>query len=193
MGRAKPWWKERRVKHRDAVALCVLSSSLLLAGELAGPANPALREIYDLYIAPVLDRPAILLLNAVLAVLAFTTAFGAMLVFLGGWYFMRGRIPRGRFFVGFGVGLTSLGLINRLAYATLVFGTPLAFLLPLAATFTGLGILVGVIAHAVMGQYALFLKRHANQAWRRWRRSHRTAPRRGNGRRRWRSARLKSS
>ena len=193
MPRAKPWWKERRVKHRDAVVLCVLSASMLLAGEFAGPANPAFREIYDLYIAPVLDRPALLILNTLLAVLAFTTAFGAFLVLVGGWYFMRGRIPRGRFLVGFGVGLTSLGLLNRLAYATLVFGTPLTFLVPLAMTFTGIGILVGVAAHALMGQYALFLKRHANQAWRRWRRSRRGSPRRGNGRRRWRSGRVKSS
>lgn len=173
MPRAKPWWKERRIRHRDAVTLCVVSAAMLLAGELAGPANPALREIYALYIAPFLDRPALLVMNVILAVFAFTTAFGAVLVLLGGWYFMRGRIPRGRFLVGFGIGLTSLGLLNRLAYATLVFGTPLAFLVPLAMTFTGVGILVGVLAHAVMGQYALFLKRHANQAWRRWRRGHR--------------------
>lgn len=177
MARGKSWRKARRIKHRDAVGLCILSSALLFAGELAGPANPALREIYESYLAPYLDRPAQLVLNGVLIVFAFTTAFGAVLVLFGGWYFLHGRIPRGRFLVGLGVGLTSLGLLNRLAYATLVYGSPLAFLVPLATTLTGLGILVGVVAHALMGQYALLLKRHAYLAWRRWRRARRAARR----------------
>lgn len=189
MARARSRRKTRRIKHRDAVALCVLSSAFLFAGELAGPANPGLRETYDRYLAPVLDQPAVLVLNAILAALAFTTAFGAILVLSGGWYFMRVRIPRGRFLVGLGVGLTSLGLVNRLAYATLVYGSPLAFLVPLATTFTGLGILIGVMAHTLMGQYALLLKRHALLAWRRWRRWRRIPPRRPQPRR---SARVRS-
>src|SRR3990170_1024787 len=111
MGSPRPWWRQRRVKHRDAVTLCVLSSAFLLAGEIANP------------------------------VLA-----------------------------GLGVGLTSLSLVSRLAYYTLVFGSPLPFLVPRATTLTGAGVLCRTAAHMVMGQYALLLKKQAWAAWRRWRR-----------------------
>jgi hypothetical protein len=167
------WWKARRVKHRDAVILCVLSSAFLFAGELTN--QPALRTIFSQYLAPYVDQPAVFVLNALLAGFAFTTAFGAVLVLLGGWYFLRGKVPRGRFLVGLGVGLTSLTLANRIAYAWLVQGTPLAYLSPLATSPTGIGILIGVVAHTLMGQYALLLKRHARQAWRRWRRARRAS------------------
>ncbi|OGS47924.1 MAG: hypothetical protein A3K68_01060 [Euryarchaeota archaeon RBG_16_68_13] len=164
----------RRIKHRDAVALSVLSASYLLAGEMA---NPVLLRIYEEYLVPVLDEPALLVLYAALAVLAFTTAFGAVLVLLGGWYFLQGRISRGRFLVGMGVGLTSLSLLSRLAYHVLVTGSPVPFLLYLTTTLTGLGVLFGVLSHVVMGQYALLLKKHARAAWRRWRRSRRPSRR----------------
>jgi len=173
MRRAKSAWRARRIKHRDAIILCVISASFLLAGELA---NPFLFTIYQAYLVPVLDSPALFALYAILAVLAFTTAFGAVLVLLGGLYFSRGRVPRGRFFVGFGIGLTFLGLVSRLAYHTLVTGSPVPFLLFLTTTATGLGILFGVAAHAVMGQYALLLKKRAVRAWRRWRRHRRPVP-----------------
>lgn len=170
MASPKPWWRTRRIKHRDAVALSVLSSSFLLAGEMA---NPVLLRIYEQYLVPVLDEPALLVLYGVLAGLAFTTAFGAVLVLLGGWHFLRGRVPRGRFLVGLGVGVTSLSLVSRLAYHTLVAGSPFPFLLYFTTSLTGLGILLGVAAHTVMGQYALLLKKHARAAWRRWRKSRR--------------------
>lgn len=162
------------MKHRDAVGLSVLSASFLLAGEFA---NPILLGIYERYLAPFIDEPALLIVYALLALFAFTTAFGVILVLLGGWYFLQGRIPRGRFFVGLGVGLTSLSLLSRLAYHTLVTGTPFSFLLFLTTTFTGLGILLGVAAHTLMGQYALMLKKHAKRAWRRWRKARRPSRR----------------
>lgn len=170
MPKARSWWRMRRIKHRDAVALCTLSASLLLAGEFA---NPVLLDIYHNFLEPVLGQPAVLAFRAVLAIFAFTTSFGVVLVLLGGWYFLLGRIGRGRMLVGLGVGLTSLSLFSRLAYAILVYSTPLPLLLPLATTFTGLGILCGVMAHTLMGQYALLLKKQAQTAWRRWRRSRR--------------------
>jgi len=168
MARTASRWKRRRLKHRDAVVLCVLSASFLFAGELA---NPVLQAIVAEYVVPYVDRPAVLVLNTILVGIAFTTAFGAVLVLLGGWYFMQGRIARGRFLVGLGVGLTSLSLASRIAYATLVSGSPLAFLGPLTTSPAGIGILLGVAAHTVMGQYALLLKKHGRAAWRRWRRA----------------------
>lgn len=162
----------RRIKHRDAVALCTLSASLLLAGEFA---NPVLLDIYHRFLEPVLSEPTVLLVRGFLAVFAYTSSFGVVLVLLGGWYFLLGRIGRGRILVGLGVGLTSLSLFSRLAYATLVYGSPLPFLVPLATTFTGLGIMCGVMAHTLMGQYALLLKEHARTVWRRWRRPRRVS------------------
>jgi len=172
MARPRPWWKRRRVRHRDAVVLCVLSSAFLAAGELT---VPVLAEVYARYLEPVLGDPLVLALRALLVVFAFTTALGAILVLLGGWYFLRGRVPRGRFLVGLGVGLTSLSLVSKLAYYTLTRGSPLAFLLPLATSLTGVGILFGLAAHTVMGQYALLAKKRAALLWRRWRLARRRA------------------
>ena len=170
MRRPRPWWQMRRIKHRDAVALCVVSAAFFLAGELS---VPVLSHIYTQYLEPVRNDTPILFLRLALVPLAYTTAFGAILVLFGGWYFMRGAIPRGRFLVGLGVGLTSLLLISRIAYATLAYGTPLAYLVPLATSLTGLGILFGVAAHMSMAQYALLMKRRAALALRRWRRARR--------------------
>ena len=156
--------------HRDAVALCVLSAAFLFAGELT---VPVLQELYFQYLQPIQGDPIQLAFRTLLVAFAFTTALGAILVLLGGWYFMQNRVGRGRFLVGLGIGLTAVSLANKVAYATLVYGTPLAFLLPLATSLTGLGILLGVIAHVFMGQYALLMKRRMRVVWRRWRRSHR--------------------
>ncbi len=175
MARARSWWQMRRIKHRDAVILCVLSAALLLAGELT---VPLLAEIYADYLRPVEGDPALFAFRAVLASFAFTTAFGAVLVLLGGWYFMMGRVGRGRFLVGLGIGLTTLTLASRLAYATLVYGSPLLFLIPLATSLAGLGILAGVVAHSLMGQYALLAKKRMREVWRRWQRARRADRRR---------------
>ena len=167
MRRPRPWWQLRRVKHRDAVALCVLSAGLLLAGELM---VPVLGEIYARYLLPARQDSLLFVFRILLAGLAFTTALGAVLVLSGGWAFMVGRVGRGRFLVGLGIGLTSITFVSKLAYATLVYGTPLAFLVPLATSLTGLGLLAGLAAHTTMGQYALLMKKRAARAWRRWRR-----------------------
>ena len=178
MRRTRPWWRLRRIKHRDAVALCILSSAFLFAGELT---VPILQQIYTQYLEPVQSNPALLAFRLGLILLGYTTAFGALLVLLGGWYFLRGAIPRGRFCVGLGIGLTSLLLVSRIAYSTLAFGTPLAYLVPLATSLTGLGILFGVAAHTTMGSYALLVKRRAALAIRRWRRARRARGSRSKG------------
>lgn len=170
MPQAKSWWRMRRVKHRDAIVLCVLSASFLLAGEFA---NPVLLRIYQEYLAPVVERPELLIVYALLSIFAFTTAFGVVLVLLGGWYFLRGKVPRGRFLVGLGIGLTSLSFVSRFASYTLAAGSPYPFLVYLTTTFMGLGILFGFAAHTIMGQYALMLKKRATRAWQRYRRSRR--------------------
>lgn len=174
-----PRWRGQRVKHREAVALCVLSSSLLLAGELA---VPVLQDVYVRYLQPVVADPVILGVRLMLVVFAFTTSLGAILVDLGGWYFLRGRIPRGRFLVGLGVGFTSLSLANKLSYYTLVYGTPLAFLVPLATSLTGLGILFGLTAHLVMGRHGRKVSKRLASAMRRWRRARRADARAANPR-----------
>ncbi len=167
------WWRMRRIKHRDGVALCVIASGLFLAGELTSTEVGSLRWIYREYLSASVANPPLFVFQAVLAVFAFTTAFGAILVSLGGWYFLIGRVSRGRFFVGFGVGFTSLTILSKVAYSLLVTGSPLTFFIPLATTLTGLGVLCGTAAHVVMGQYALLLKKHAKRVWRRWRRARR--------------------
>jgi hypothetical protein len=174
MRRERSWWDRKRIKHRDAVVLCILSAAFLFAGELT---VPVLQDVFVEYLLPVANDPVLLTVRALLATFAFTTAFGAVLVLVGGWYFMQGRVGRGRFLVGLGIGLTSLSLVSKLAYATLVYGTPLAFLVPLATSLTGIGMLFGVGAHTAMSQYALLVKKRAARLWRRWRRSRRPARR----------------
>lgn len=165
MASASHWWN-RRIRHRDAVTLSVLSAAFLLAGELM---VPVLAEVYFRYLAPVLDDPLVLVFRGLLVVFAFTTSLGAILVLLGGWYFMQDRIPRGRFLVGFGVGLTSLSLANKLSYYTLVYGTPLAYLVPLATSVTGVGIMFGLTAHILMGRYGRIVRTRLIAALRGWR------------------------
>lgn len=176
VARARSWWQMRRIKHRDAVVLCVLSAAFLLGGELA---VPGLGRIYEEHLRPAAGDPLLLAVRALLVLFAFTTAFGAVLVLAGGWFFMQGRIGRGRFLVGLGVGLTSLSLLSKLAYAVLVYGTPLAYLVPLATSLTGVGMILGVAAHTAMSQYALLVKKRAARLWRRWRRARRPTVGRG--------------
>ncbi len=163
----------RQIRHRDAAILSVLSSSFLLAGELV---NNDLRTAYDLYILPYAGDPSLFprfLLNVVLTVLGFTTYFGGIFVLLGGLHFSWGRVARGRFLVGLGLGVSLLGLVSKLARATLSAGTPTTELEQYTATLTGLGVLFGIVSHTLMGQYALMLKKHARRVWRRWRKTQR--------------------
>ena len=163
----------RQIRHRDAAILSVLSSSFLLAGELV---NNDLRTAYDQYILPYAGDPSLFprfLLNVVLTVLGFTTYFGGIFVLLGGLHFSWGRVARGRFLVGLGLGVSLLGLVSRLARATLSAGTPTTELEQFTATLTGFGVLFGIGSHALMGRYALMLKKHARRVWRRWRKTER--------------------
>ena len=170
MARGRSWWRTKQIRHRDAVIVSVVSSACLLAGEVA---NQDIVRIYEAYLAPNLGSPGLLILYAALSVLAFTNYFGGIFVLLGGLHFSWGRTDRGRFLVGLGIGVSVLGLASRLARATLATGTPLGEILQLTTPLTGAGILFGLGAHVLMGEYALMLKKHARSAWRRWRRTRR--------------------
>ncbi|OLD89347.1 hypothetical protein AUG86_04900 [Euryarchaeota archaeon 13_1_20CM_4_64_14] len=172
MAKAKPrsWWRMRQIRHRDAVALAVLSAAFLLAGELVNQDIPSVYEKYILQ-SGALNNPGFLILIVALIILGFTTYFGGVFVLLGGLHFSWGRVGRGRFLVGLGIGVSLIGLVSRLAQALLVTGTPLTAIIPYTTSLTGLGILFGIVSHTLMGQYALLLKKHAKRVWRRWRKA----------------------
>src|SRR3989449_8685370 len=172
MAKAKPrsWWRMRQIRHRDAVALAVLSSAFLLAGELVNQDIPSVYEKYILQ-SGALNNLGFLILIVALIILGFTTYFGGVFVLLGGLHFSWGRVGRGRFLVGLGIGVSLIGLVSRLAQALLVTGTPLTAIIPYTTSLTGLGILFGIVSHTLMGQYALLLKKHAKRVWRRWRKA----------------------
>src|SRR3989475_2041483 len=100
MAKAKPrsWWRMRQIRHRDAVALAVLSASLLLAGELA---NHDIQNLYQKYIEPpgALYNPGFLILISTLVILGFTTNLGAFFVIVGGLHSSSRRVSRRRFLV----------------------------------------------------------------------------------------------
>jgi len=176
MAKSRSSWRMRQVRHRDAVVLSVPSASCLLAGELL---NNDLRTAYELYIAQYAGDPPRFVLNVILTVLGYTTYFGGIFVLLGGLHFSWGRVARGRFLVGLGLGVSLLGLVSRLARATLAVGTPTTELEQFTATLTGFGVLFGIVSHALMGQYALMIKKHARRVWRRWRKTQRPPSRGG--------------
>ena len=160
----------RQIRHRDAVALAVLSAAFLLAGELVNQDIPSVYEKYILQ-SGALNNLGFLILIVALIILGFTTYFGGVFVLLGGLHFSWGRVGRGRFLVGLGIGVSLIGLVSRLAQALLVTGTPLTAIIPYTTSLTGLGILFGIVSHTLMGQYALLLKKHAKRVWKRWRKA----------------------
>ncbi len=168
MAKTPSWWRLRQIRHRDAVALCVVSAACLLAGELA---NQHIPGVYEKYILErgALTNPGLLVLVVLLVILGFTTYFGGIFVLLGGLHFSWGRVGRGRFLVGLGVGVSMLGLMSRLARSVLE--NSLDEIIPLTTSLTGIGILLGIGSHSLMGQYALMLKKHARRVWRRWRKA----------------------
>src|SRR6267143_1337108 len=153
----KSWWRLRQIRHRDAVLLAILAASFLLGGQLTDNVTActsppcSLTGIYQDFIVPYLNNPPILVVLIALALLGFTTYFGGIFVLLGGLHFSWGRIGRGRFLMGLGLGVIVL----------------------VVAGLSGLGILLGIASHALMGEYALMLKKHAKKALRRWRKSRR--------------------
>ncbi len=181
MAKVQSWWRLRQIRHRDAVVLAIISSACLLAGEVA---NSNIASLYSIFIAPYLADPPVLVVLVALTILGYTTYFGGIFVLLGGLHFSWGRVGRGRFLLGLGLGISLLGFISRLARATLAaakpFGSPIQELILYTETLTGLGIILGIASHSLMGQYALMLKKHAKRVWRRWRKTHR--PRRGSAR-----------
>jgi hypothetical protein len=174
MAKDQSWWQLRQVRHRDAVALAVVSSACLLAGEVA---DSNITTVYRDYIAQYLNNPPVLVVLIALILVGFTTYFGGIFVLLGGLHFSWGRVGRGRFLIGLGLGVSLLGLTGRLARTILTsgkpFGDPFAALLVVTAGLTGIGILLGLLSHSLMGRYALMLKKHAKRALRRWRKSRR--------------------
>lgn len=186
----KSWWRLRQIRHRDAVILSVLAASCLLGGQLTdnvanctslGSQPCSITGIYHDYIVPYLNNPPVLVVLIALALLGFTTYFGGIFVLLGGLHFSWGRVGRGRFLLGLGLGVSLLGLIGRLSRTILTsgkpFGDPLVALLAVTASLSGLGILLGTASHTLMGEYALMLKKHAKRVLRRWRKSRRPARR----------------
>ncbi len=183
MAKDKSWWRLRQIRHRDAVILAVLAAACLLGGQLtdnvANCTSPpcSIGGIYQDYIVPYLNNPPVLVVLIALTLLGFTTYFGGIFVLLGGLHFSWGRISRGRFLMGLGLGVSLLGLIGRLSRTILTtgrpFGDPLVALLAVVAGLSGLGIILGIVSHTLMGEYALMLKKHAKRALRRWRKSRR--------------------
>lgn len=170
MPKVHSWWRRKKIYHRDAVVFSVLAAACLLAGELA---DQDIGGVYRAFIAPFLDNPALVLWNALLAILAFTNYFGGILVLLGGIDFLWGHAARGRFFVGLGTGLSSLVLLRLIAYFTLTQGTPFIIFRGYAASLSGIGLLLGFLSYVLMHEYSLMLKKHAKNAWRQWRKTRR--------------------
>src|SRR6267143_3189334 len=183
----KSWWRLRQIRHRDAVLLAILAASFLLGGQLTDNVTActsppcSLTGIYQDFIVPYLNNPPVLVVLIALALLGFTTYFGGIFVLLGGLHFSWGRIGRGRFLMGLGLGVRVLGLIGRLSRMILTtgkpFGDPLVAILAIATGTIGLGIVLGIGSHSLMGNYALMLKKHAKRIWRRWRKSRRPSRR----------------
>lgn len=174
MAKVRSWWRRKKIYHRDAVLLSVASSACLLAGELVYQGG--LPWIYASYLAPVANEPLVFLANLLLSLLAFTSVFGGILVLMGGVNFLWGKVGRGRFLLGLGVGLSALGLIRLAAYYTLTLGSPLILLSVETTSLIGIGVLTGVASDILMGEYALMLKKHARSAWKQWRDARRPKP-----------------
>src|SRR5213079_1055481 len=188
MAKREPsWWRLRQIRHRDAVILAILSAACLLGGQVTDNATQcasppcSISGIYEDYVAPYLNNPPVLVVLILLALLGFTTVFGGIFVLLGGLHFSWGRIGRGRFLTGLGLGVSLLGLVGKLSRTILAigratgkpFGGPVVALLAVSVGLTGPGILLGIGSHTLMGHYALMLKKHAKRIWRRWRKSRR--------------------
>jgi len=171
MAKVRSWWSIKKIRHRDAVALSVLSSALLLAGQV-----PIQESLYQQYLLPVVQEPLLFALNIILLVLAYTSYFGGILVLLGGVNFLWGRVSRGRFLLSFGMGISFLGLLKQFALSMLTTGSPVAVIVYFTTSLTGIGLIVGLVSYYLMHEYALMLKKHARSKWRQWRKARRPRP-----------------
>ncbi len=149
-----------RVRNLDGVVLAAAAAGLLFTGELT---NPVLRTLIAKYVGeqpnPILAAGAL-----VLVFFAFTSAFGALLALVAAALFAQNEVPRGRFFLGLGVGLSVLGLLSKAALSVLSLDP--AFVAWYAQTVTGFGVLVGISTQLVMSHHAMALKKR----WRKLRR-----------------------
>jgi len=171
MAKVRSWWRIKKIRHRDAVALSVLSSAMLLAGQV-----PIQEGLYQQYLLPVAQEPLVFAFNMILIILAYTSYFGGILVLLGGINFLWGRIGRGRFLVSLGIGISTLILLKQISLSILTTGSAVAILVYFTTTLSGLGLIVGFVSYVLMHEYAIMLKKHAKNAWRQWRRSRRPRP-----------------
>src|SRR2546427_11871668 len=98
MAKAKPrsWWRMRQIRHRDAVALAVLSAAFLLAGELVNQDIPSVYE-RNILQSGGLNNPGFLILIVALIILAFTSYFGGVFALFGALDFSWVRVGRCRF------------------------------------------------------------------------------------------------
>src|SRR3989449_9967187 len=124
MAKAKPrsWWRMRQIRHRDAVALAVLSAAFLLAGELVNQDIPSVYEKYILQ-SGALNNLGFLKLIMALIILSLTSYFSVVFVLLGGLHFSWGRGGRGRFLVGLWIGDSLICLVTRIFQSLLRTGT----------------------------------------------------------------------
>ncbi len=171
MAKPKTWWRLKKVRHRDAVALSALSSALLLAGQIQNQAG-----LYNTYLAAEVHEPLLFVLDVGLIVLAYMSYFGGILVLIGGVNFLWGQVGRGRFLLSLGVGVSLLSLLKQLALSVLNTGSPDAAVTYFTTSLVGLGLITGFASYALMHEYALMLKKHARSAWRQWRRARRPRP-----------------
>ena len=171
MPRVKSWWRLKKVRHRDAVVLSVLSAALLLAGQL-----PLQQHLYEEYLLPVVHEPLVFVFDVVLLVLAYTSYYGGILVLMGGINFLWGQAGRGRLLLSLGLGIGSIGLLKEVSLAVLSSGSPVTVLVSFATGLTGAGLVVGCASYVLMHEYALMLKKHARSKWRRWQKSRRPTP-----------------
>ncbi len=171
MAKAKTWWRLKKVRHRDAVALSVVSSALLLAGQV-----PIQEQLYQMYLLPVLGEPLLFGFNVVLLILAYMSYFGGILVLMGGINFLWGQVSRGRFLLSLGVGLGLISVLKLIALAILATGSAMGVVIYFTTSLVGLGLVAGFASYALMHEYALMLKKHARNMWRQWRRSRRPRP-----------------
>ena len=170
------------MRNLDGVVLAVGTAGFLLLGEIT---NPVLRTLIAEYVVqqanPVLAAGAI-----ALVFVAYTPAFGSLLALVAGLLFAQNEVPRGRFFLGLGIGLSLIGLLSKIALAVL--SENLSVVAWLATTATGLGVLFGVSAQLVMGSHAMALKKR----WRKIRKLRERQAAAGNGAARGRGANRRS-
>jgi len=149
----RPGRRFPRIRNRDGVVMAISAAALLLGSELT---NPVLRTLIDQYVGQQ-QNPVLAAGSIALVFLAYTSAFGSLLALVAAALFAQNEVPRGRFFLGLGVGLSVIGLTSKIALSLL--SENLSVVAWLATTATGLGVLLGISTQIVMGSHAMALKK----------------------------------